>query len=196
MKTPTHPLEHDHSPQDGPVTTSVARKIMPGQEAAYEAWIVGVSHAAAQYPGHQGVSVLRPSQATQGEYVLIYRFDSYTHGRAWEESDERHAWVQKLDGISVGQATFTKVTGLEFWFDLPTVSVALKPTPYKMALTLIVVVFSLVYPLQLTFGAWLSGAPLWLKVLVIVVLQVLLMTYIVMPRVTHLLKPWLFKPRD
>lgn len=62
-----------------------------------------------------------------------------------------------------------------------------------MALTLIVVVFCLVYPIQLTVGAWLSDVALWAKVLVIVVLQVLLMTYIVMPRVTHLLKAWLFK---
>lgn len=180
---------------DEPVTTSVARKILPGQEQAYEEWIKGVSNAASQYPGHQGINVLRPSKATQGEYVLIYRFDSYEHGRAWEESEERHDWVNKLDGISAGDATFKKVTGLEFWFDLPLVPVAMKPSPHKMALTLIVVVFSLVYPMQLTLGAWLSDVPLWAKVLIIVVLQVVLMTYIVMPRVTHLLKAWLFKPK-
>ena len=179
------------SSQD-PVTVSVARKVLPGHEAAYEDWVKGVSAAAATYPGHLGISVLRPSAQTNGEYVLIYRFDTYEHGRAWEESELRKSWVAKLDGIAAGPARFTKVTGLEFWFDLPTVPVAAKPSPHKMALTLIVVVFALVYPMQLTVGVWLGDVPLWLKVITIVVLQVLLMTYIVMPRVTHILKPWLF----
>lgn len=175
-----------------PVTVSVSRKVLPGHEKDYEDWIAGISRDASKFTGHLGLSVLRPSRATQGEYVLIYRFDSYEHGRAWEESDTRKAWIDRLDGIVEGEPTYKKVTGLEFWFDLPSVPAAASPSPHKMALTLIVVVFALIYPLQLTIGAWLSGAPLWLKVLAIVVLQVLLMTYVVMPRVTRLLKPWLF----
>jgi len=177
-----------------PVTVSVARKILPGHEAAYEDWIKGVSATAAKYQGHQGINVLRPSTSNDHEYVLIYRFDTYEHGRAWENSKERKAWVEKLDGIAAGDATYKKVTGIEFWFDLPSVSAALKPSVHKMALTLMVVVFALVYPMQLYLGPPLGVYPLWFKVLCIVVIQVVLMTYVVMPRVTHILKPWLFKP--
>lgn len=186
-------LDSDIGPE--PVTVSVARKIKPEREADYEAWIKGVTAAAATYRGHQGVSVVRPSPATNGEYVLIYRFDSYENGRAWEESDMRKTWVEKLDGIAAGEATYKKVTGLEFWFDLPNVPVHVKPSPHKMALTMTIVVFMLVYALQATIGVVLNAYPLWFKVLVIVTLQVVLLTYIVMPRVTQLLKPWLFKTK-
>lgn len=178
---------------DAPVTVSVSRKVLPGQEQAYEAWIKGVSAEAAKYPGHLGIGVLRPSKGTNDEYVLIYRFDTYEHGRAWEDSAERHAWVEKLDGIAAGEATYKKITGLEFWFDLPSVPVAAKPAAYKMAITLIVVVFALVYPMQMTIGVWLSDVPLWARTLLIITLQVLMMTYVVMPHVTRLLKPWLYK---
>ncbi|MCW2309110.1 antibiotic biosynthesis monooxygenase [Rhodobium gokarnense] len=183
----------DPEPQE-PVTVSVARKVLPGREAAYEEWIKGISAAASSFPGHMGLNVLRPSARTNHEYVLIYRFDTYEHGRAWEESEERAHWLEKLADVTAGETTMKKVTGLEFWFDLPAVPAAAKAPQWKMALVLIAVVFVLVYPLQLTVGAWLAGGPFWLRVLVIVVLQVLLMTYVVMPRVTALLKGWLFKP--
>ena len=175
-----------------PVTVSVARKIRSGSEQAYEDWIKGVSADAAKYPGHQGVSVIRPSKSTNGEYVLIYRFDSYEHGRAWELSDHRAFWMLKLDGMAAGEATYKKVTGLEFWFDLPSVPVAAKPAPHKMALILVVAVFALIYPMQLFLVPLLGDFPVWLKVLCMVVLQVLMLTYIIMPRVTRILKPWLF----
>lgn len=175
-----------------PVTVSVARKIRPGQEQAYEAWIKGVSAEAAKYPGHLGVGVLRPSKNTNDEYVLIYRFDTFEHGRTWEESPERKAWAAKLDGIAANEATFQKVTGLEFWFDLPAVPMAAKPSPHKMALVLVVAVFSLIYPMQVYLAPLLSDLAMWGRVLCIVILQVLMLTYIVMPRVTKLLKPWLY----
>jgi len=175
-----------------PVTVSVARRILPGREQDYEDWVKGVSTVAAQFPGHMGVNVLRPSPATKGAYVLIYRFDSYAHGQAWEESEDRALWVGKLAGMTEGEATYKKVTGLEFWFDLPEMPAEMKPSPHKMALVLIVVVFVLVYALQLTLGEWLADGPFWLRVLAVVTVQVLLMTYVVMPRVTRLLKGWLY----
>lgn len=180
-------------PGPEPVTVSVARKILPGKEAAYEEWIKGISADAAAYPGHQGISVIRPSKSTGDEYVLIYRFDSYEHGRAWELSEQRLGWMDKLEGLAAGDATYKKVTGLEFWFDLPSVPLAAKPSPHKMALVLIVAVFSLIYPMQVYLAPLMGDFPMWVRVLCIVVLQVLLLTYIVMPRVTRLLKPWLFK---
>ncbi|MGB0747553.1 MAG: antibiotic biosynthesis monooxygenase [Magnetospiraceae bacterium] len=175
-----------------PVTVSVARKVLPGKEKEYEDWIKGISAASAHYTGHLGLDILRPSAATGHEYVLIYRFDTYKHARLWEESEDRKVWIDKLDHITKGEGTYTKVTGLEFWFDLPEVPTAAKPSQHKMALTLVVVVFSLILPLQYFLGPLLGDIPLAIKVFIIVVIQVLLMTYIVMPRVTRLLKNWLF----
>ncbi|MEZ5840125.1 MAG: antibiotic biosynthesis monooxygenase [Hyphomicrobiales bacterium] len=177
---------------EGPVTVSIARRVKPGHEREYEAWISGVSRAAAKFPGHLSVNVLRPSEATGGDYVIIYRFDSYAHCRTWENSPERAEWVARLGELVEGEAAVKRVTGLEFWFDLPEVPVAAHPSPHKMALTLIVVVYGIVLPLNLIFATPLGMLPFWARTLVVVVTQVMLMTYLVMPRVTRLLKPWLF----
>ncbi|MCB2101933.1 MAG: antibiotic biosynthesis monooxygenase [Rhodobacterales bacterium] len=179
----------------GPVTVSIARKVRPGREADYEAWVKGITATASVFPGHLGVNVLRPSAATGHEYVIIYRFDSYAHCRAWDTSPERAHWVDRLGDMVEGEARTKRVTGLEFWFDLPEMPAAAAPSPHRMALTLMVVVFVLVVGLNLVLGGWMADLPMVARVAVTVVLQVLLMTYVVMPRVTRLLKGWLYVRR-
>lgn len=178
---------------EGPVTVQISRRVVPGREADYEDWLHGVIAAASDFPGHLGVNILRPSGKTDGRYVLIYRFDSFAHCDAWERSKTRAAWVDRLDGLVAGEAETRRVTGLEAWFDLPEVPAAKHAPQWKMAITLIVVVFVVVYPLQLAVIPRTVDWPHWARTLTIAVIQVLLMTYIVMPRVTRALKGWLFR---
>lgn len=187
------PGPHEVQPGDeGPVTVSISRRVRPGQEAAYEAWLHGIIDAASGFPGHQGVNILRPSGKTDGQYVLIYRYDSWANCENWEQSQTRATWVAKLGDIVEGEAQMERVTGLEFWFNLPEIPAGAHASQHKMALTLIVVVFCLVYPLQVWLGPLLADWPSALRSLLIVIIQVLLMTYLVMPRVTKVLKGWLF----
>jgi len=178
--------------EEGPVTVSISRRVKPGREADYESWLHGIIAAASAFPGHQGVNILRPSSQTGGRYVLIYRFDSWAHCEDWENSVTREDWGARLDGMVEGETHTKRVTGLEFWFDLPEVPAAAHAPRYKMAIVLIAVVFMLVFPLQIFLGPVLADWPAWTRSLLIVVIQVLLMTYLVMPRVTRALKNWLF----
>ncbi|PRY85038.1 hypothetical protein [Donghicola tyrosinivorans] len=97
-------------------------------------------------------------------------------------------WVDRLEGLVEGEAEMRRVTGLDAWFDLPEVPTAKHAPRWKMAITLIVVVFVIVYPLQLIVTPLTAGWPHCLRTLTIAVTQVLLMTYFVMPRVTRALK--------
>ena len=182
-----------HPGDEGAITVSISRRVKPGHEAQYECWISGVIEAASTYQGHLGTNVLRPGPTTNHEYVLIYRFDSYGNCQRWEKSLLRQQWLAKLDDMVEGDPITRRGTGLEFWFDLPDLPVQKHPSPHKMAVVLISVVFTLVLMFNLALAPWLEGMQLWQRVLVIVVLQVLLMTYLVMPRVTRLLQPWLYK---
>lgn len=184
-----------HPDQIDPVTVSVARRVVPGKESQYEEWLRRVTATASGFAGHLGTNVLRPSTATGGDYVIIYRFDTYAHAHAWEESPQRAALIAEVGPLVEGETIRKHVTGLEFWFDLPTVPVTAKPSQHKMALVLIVVVFTLVYGLNLLLAPVLGDQPLWLRTLIVITLQVLLMTYIVMPRVTSLIKGWLYNTR-
>ncbi|WP_067987038.1 antibiotic biosynthesis monooxygenase [Neptuniibacter pectenicola] len=177
---------------EGPITVSISRKVKLGSEAEYENWVSGVINAASSYPGHLGTNVLRPSQATNHEYVIIYRFDNYANCQHWEQSETRSEWLAKLESLVEGEAVTKRGTGLEFWFDLPELPTQKHPSPHKMALILIIVVYVLVVAINLAFAPILEPMSFWFKTLTIVVAQVLLMTYVVMPRVTRLLKSWLY----
>nr|AFP97335.1 uncharacterized protein [Arhodomonas sp. Seminole] len=181
--------------EEGPVTVTVARRVRPGRETDYEHWVSGIIHAAERYPGHLGAYVLRPSAHTDNEYVLIYRFDTYAHCRAWERSEERQRWIEQLDDMVEGEAAIKKVTGLEFWFDLPEVPAAAKPSPHKMVVTLIVVVYLLLSVVKWVLSPLISGLSAAVQLFIVVAVQVALLTYLVMPRVTRLLKGWLYAGR-
>ena len=175
------------------VTVSVSRKVRLGREADYGKWVKDVMAEASHFEGHMGANVLRPSEGGQGEYVLIYRFDSYAHAAAWENSPQRERHLAALEELVEGEGKRKKVTGLEFWFDLPSVPVSAHPSKFRMSLLMMAVVYFGVLILSTIYAPIIGSWPFWAKLMVVVPSQVLLMTYILMPKLTQLLKGWLYK---
>lgn len=178
--------------QEGPVTVTVRRRVIPGRETEYEEWLRATAEGASHFPGMMGVNFIRPDGIQQKDYVSIFRFDTYRHLWEWEDSAQRTDGLQRVEELFEGGAQVRKATGLEFWFTLPDVPMNKAPSQHKMALVLIVVVFVLVVSINLGFGTLLMDFPILVRIAMVVVVQVLLMTYIIMPQVTRLLKPWLF----
>jgi antibiotic biosynthesis monooxygenase (ABM) superfamily enzyme len=174
----------------GPVTTSVTRRVKPGHEAEYEPFLEGIISAASQFPGYLGVEVFRPEGATAGEYRTVYRFDNAEHLRAWLNSDERAAWLERAEPHAIGPTRTSFVTGLESWFTLP--GRPAPPPPYKMAFLTWITIFPLITGVVVTTGPLLEGLPLVLRLAITTAAIVPLMTWVVMPRVTRLLRRWLY----
>lgn len=173
--------------ESGSVTAVVTRRIVRGRKPDYKTWVHDVEHVANQFPGHMGVTYKIPGD--DNECHVIFRFDTVEHLRNWEKSEERKHWTAKLDGIVEGETRVHRLTGIEFLF-----RDQLHPKAHKMVLILAVVIFSLssiLSPFFSQFGfAW-PAVPGWIWRLTQVVLQVLLLTYFVMPRITRLLVTWL-----
>ena len=188
------PLRSFDSPPgaDGPVTTTVTRRVKPGHELFYEQFLAGINAAASRFPGHLGVEVFRPESATAGEYRIVYRFDSADHLRAWLGSDERAAWLERAEPHVIGPIRTRFVTGLESWFTLPGHSIVQPPPPYKMALLTWITIFPLITVVVVALDPWLSKLDLVLRLAVTTAVTVPIMTWLVMPRVTRLLRTWLY----
>ena len=71
----------------------------------------------------------------------------------------------------------------------------MSPPRYKMAIVVTGIIFVLVSILLPQIRLLTVGLPLLLSTLVGVATMVLLMTYVIMPSVTKLLRPWLSKKR-
>jgi uncharacterized protein len=177
---------------DRPVTTTVTRRVKPGHEAAYEAFLAGISGAARVFPGYLGVEVFRPAPGRGGEYRIVYRFDSLTHLHAWLDSAEHAAWLARAEPHVAGPMRTQVLTGLEGWFTLPTQPGLPPPPPYKMAVLTWVTIFPLITLVVVATAPLLGSLPLVLRLAVTTGVTVPLMTWVVMPRMTRLLRRWLY----
>jgi uncharacterized protein len=176
----------------GPVTATVTRRVKPGHEDAYEEFLAAISGAAKAFPGYLGEEVFRPAAGTGGEYRIVYRFDSPAHLRGWLESRERAAWLERAEPHVAGPMRTQFLTGLESWFTLPTQPGAPAPPPYKMAILTWVTIFPLITLVVVVLAPLIGSLPLVPRLAVTTLVTVSLMTWVVMPRVTRLLRNWLY----
>lgn len=176
----------------GPVTATVTRRVKPGHEDAYEEFLAGISGAAKAFPGYLGDEVFRPADGTGGEYRVVYRFDSSAHLRGWLESRERAAWLERAEPHVAGPMRTQFLTGLESWFTLPTQPGTPAPPPYKMAILTWVTIFPLITLVVVVSAPLIGSLPIVPRLAVTTLVTVSLMTWAVMPRVTRLMRRWLY----
>jgi hypothetical protein len=130
-----------------------------------------------------GAEFHRPA-APGDEYRSVFRFDTLEHLDVFERSGFRQELLAEAADLFAADAAWEQMTGLEFWFDPPPGMKVPQPSPHRMSLVLVAVVFCLVLILNLALGPFMNGWPLPLRVLVTVTIQVALMTYVIMPRLT------------
>lgn len=179
------------SPAEG-VTVVVRRQVKAGCEAEYEDWLNRLTRDAAGLNGYLGAEFHRPGPNAPREYTSVFRFANVADLEAFEDSDLRARYLREVAPLVEADAVWQKMTGLEFWFTPPAGTVVAQPSPHRMALLLIVVVFVLVMVLT-TLANWtIADWPFPLRLLVTTTIQVLLMTYLVMPRLTRALAGWIY----
>ena len=107
---------------DAPVTTTVTRRIKAGHEAAYEAFLAGISGAARAFPGYLGVEVFRPTPGRPRRRVpdrLPLRLGRPPAWPGWTPPNARPGW-QRAEPHVAGPMRTQFLVGLEGWFTLPT----------------------------------------------------------------------------
>jgi antibiotic biosynthesis monooxygenase (ABM) superfamily enzyme len=178
------------------VTVLYSRRVKPGREADFEAWARGIVAAARQFPGHLGASVLDAPGSR--EYHILFSFADRRSLRAWLDSEERRRWLARGGELLEADRGLQQLTGLETWFKLPGANVpTMKPPPrWKMWLVSIVAVYPLVLAFQALLVPRMAGLPLPLRALMFPLVLLTLMTFVVMPVVTRVLRRWLGPRHD
>jgi antibiotic biosynthesis monooxygenase (ABM) superfamily enzyme len=176
-----------------PVTVVARRRVRRGREAAYEAWLSRFLADAAGEPGFLGAEVIRPADgAPERVYTSIFRFTDPDTLAAFEGGALRARHLAEAVELVEADAVWERMTGLELWFTPPPGTVVAQPSRARMALLLIVVVYGLVLSIGAGVGALLDGWPYALRLLVTITVEVVVMTWIVMPWLTRRLARWLY----
>ncbi|MGF1507991.1 MAG: antibiotic biosynthesis monooxygenase [Myxococcota bacterium] len=175
---------------DGPVTVFLTRTIRAGKEAEYEQVLAPHLEEVQRARGHLGMNVFRPGPGSR-VWSFIFKFDHEAHLRAWQSSSEMAAW-NRLVAPFTEEAHEKTLCGLETWFSLPGLGVVSPPPKWKMAVATWLAIYPTITLLLLAFGPQLSQIPLPARTLIITGALVPLMTFVIMPKVSELLRFWLY----
>jgi hypothetical protein len=174
------------------VALIITHTIRAGQEKRYENWLTEILGAVSIFPGYLGREIFRPAQGTR-TYTSILRFDNQENLNAWVASDRRRSFVSQVTDLLEKGDRHEIRTGIDFWFTPQGVR---PPKPWKQ----FVLTLSAVYPLSLVIPGLLGllfpfvpelAHPL-IKGLLIAATLTALLSFVIMPRYTRLVKGWLY----
>ncbi|MDX2184839.1 MAG: antibiotic biosynthesis monooxygenase [Gemmatimonadaceae bacterium] len=175
-----------------PVTVVVTRRVRAGHDAAYEAWLTRLLEDARGLRGYLGATVHRPAANGPRDYTSVFRFDSVESLRAFETSELRARALRHVVPHVEADAAWRTLTGLEMWMPPPAGAVVPQPSRLRMALLLVAVVYALVLSIGSLVGLVLGDVAYPLRLLVTIVIEVGLMTWVLMPPLTRRLAGWLY----
>lgn len=181
----------------GAVTVLVTRRVKAGHEAAFEQASSDMTAAARAFPGYLGGQLVRPDAEGSSDdaslYHVVFAFDTQAHLQGWQQSPTRSLALAAI-APHIETQTLRQVSGLGHWFAAPVGSKQNPPPRWKVAVVTWLGICPTVYALFLGVAPLLAGWPLLPRVMLITALVVLLMTWLVAPRLTSWLKPFLYPP--
>lgn len=168
----------------------VRRRSKPHCEAAYEALVAAMFEDARRFPGYLSAEMIPPSNPG-GEYQIVQRFASANDLECWNDSPERAGWMEKLSHVADGAPEYRLLHGLDAWFGPAAVPVHTPPKRWRLTLVSWFGIFPTVSLLLAFVAPYLESLPFLLRVAIITGLVALMMSYVIMPRLTRWLAWWL-----
>jgi antibiotic biosynthesis monooxygenase (ABM) superfamily enzyme len=178
------------APPQAHVTRIARRRARVGFEVEYEALIREMFEAMRQAPGFLGAQMITPEQPG-GDYQVIAHFRSEADLKAWDESPARAALQPRLCAAGENEPEYRVVTGLEAWFGPQVVAPSTHPPRARMALVTWMGIFPTVSLFLWLVAPLLTPLPFLPRVALLTALIVITMTWVVMPRLTRLMRGFL-----
>ena len=104
----------------------------------------------------------------------------------------RREWERTIAPHTVGRPKIRTVCGLETWFTIDGLGVVQPPPRWKMSIATWLAIYPTITLVLTALGAHLEALPLAARTLILTGFLVPLMTFALMPAVTHALRGWLY----
>jgi antibiotic biosynthesis monooxygenase (ABM) superfamily enzyme len=170
------------------IHVAITRRVRPGCEAEFQEALRDFFRASLAETGVLGVHMLTPPpNSGLREYGILRTFASESEREAFYRSPLFAAWQARVAPLVEGEPEYRELSGLEAWFRAG----RSLPPRWKMAVATLLGVYPTSVALSMTLGEVLRAWPLLVAHLVFSVVMVALLTWVVMPAVTRVLRGWL-----
>lgn len=146
--------------------------------------------AASKFAGYQGVDVVQPQPGGDAGWRVLVHFATEEELRHWRSSSTARRWQARADALTLGAPRIERVNGLETWFTLPTRD-ASPPPKWKTAIISAIGIYPLLLTVPPLLGTVTEGLPAWAGTIVSVIVMSPLITWVVMPAVSRIFRPFL-----
>lgn len=180
---------------NSPLTVVVSRRVRKGQEAEFEQLSSQMTERASRFPGYLGATMFRPSSAEDPEYRIVFKFRDRDSLTAWETSHERTELLERIESLLLQPSEREVTSGIVTWFTLPGQNPLAPPPKWKMTIVSWLALYPAVSLVFLIFGDLLAQLPLLARTFLVTVVVMVLMSYVLMPRMTRWFAFWLFPDR-
>ncbi|PHQ25858.1 antibiotic biosynthesis monooxygenase [Marinobacter guineae] len=175
-----------------PLTVVVSRRVKKGNQEAFEALSSKMTERASRFPGYLGTAMFRPASPDDPEYRIVFKFRDREALAAWEASEERAELLEQIESLLVQPSEREVTSGIVTWFTLPGQNPVKPPPKWKMTIVSWLALYPAVTLVFILFGDWLAQIPLLIRTLMVTVVVMVLMSYVLMPRMTRWFAFWLF----
>jgi len=171
-----------------PIHIAITRHVRPGCEAEFQQALREFFQTSFAHDAVLGATMIVPPPGSDSrEFGILRTFTNEQERDAFYASPMFQAWEERCKPLTEDGWSYHQLHGLEAWFRSP----GGPPPRWKMA----AVTLLGVYPVSLLIGFVLSPQlkklPLALNLFCVSTLIVACLTWLVMPRLTRWLKPWL-----
>ena len=177
------------------VTVLISRQVKQDCEVEFERLMGQIIAVAATFKGHLGAQLVKPGDeqgVNDSLYHIVLAFDSEANLKDWQSSPARSLGLAAAAPFIEGQELVRQVSGLAHWFQAPTGPKQLPPPKWKVAVVTWLGIFPTVYLLFFLLGNLLAPWPQLPRLMLLTLLVVGVMTWVVAPPLTRLLRPWLY----
>jgi len=175
----------------------VSTRVKPGREGEYREWQNTIDREAAKFPGFLGNEIFAPVPGLQEEWVVVVRFESAEHLKAWLASDIRRRLVDEAARLWHEVHIESFGGGFPGWFTPGTVGPGARALPpnWKQAMIVLLVLYPTVMLLGYVLSPWLAGLPVAVALFASNIASVAVLTWLLMPLVNRAFAFWLTRGR-
>jgi antibiotic biosynthesis monooxygenase (ABM) superfamily enzyme len=170
-----------------PIHVAITRTVKAGREAEFQQALREFFRTSFTHGGVLGAHMLEPVWTESREYGILRTFASEAERDAFYSSPMFAEWERRVKPLVEGEPVYRTLSGLEAWFRTGHGL----PSRWKMAVATLIGVYPTSLFLSATVGQAVQTWPFLLRGLVFAACMVAMLTWVVMPLVTRVLRSWL-----